>query len=48
MAPRLLRLLRPKTLGLISLSVLAGLLIGELLIRFVGLNPPPRDGYLGA
>lgn len=48
MALRLPRLLRPKTLGLISLSVLAGLLVGELLIRFVGLNPPPRDGYLGA
>lgn len=48
MALRLRRLLRPRTLGLISLSVLAGLLVGELLIRFVGLNPPPRDGYLGA
>jgi hypothetical protein len=48
MVLRLPRLLRPKTLGSISLSVLAGLLVGELLIRFVGLNPPPRDGYLGA
>jgi len=48
MALRLRRLLRPRTLGLVSLSVLAGLLVGELLIRFVGLDPPPRDGYLGA
>lgn len=48
MALRLPRLLRLRTLGLVSLSIFAGLLVGELLIRLVGLNPPPRDGYLGA